>query len=69
MTRFTRIARAAIVALLLTVTGGATAAPVKPPAAGQAAPDFRLADQNGKPVRLSAARGRKVVLVFYRGFW
>jgi peroxiredoxin len=34
-----------------------------------AAPDFRLADQNGKPVRLSAARGTKVVLVFYRGYW
>ena len=34
-----------------------------------AAPDFRLADQNGKAVRLSAARGAKVVVVFYRGYW
>jgi len=34
-----------------------------------AAPDFKLADQNGKAVRLSAARGAKVVLVFYRGYW
>ena len=33
------------------------------------APDFTLADQNGKAVRLSAARGAKVVLVFYRGYW
>ena len=33
------------------------------------APDFRLFDQNDHLVRLSAARGHKVVLVFYRGFW
>jgi len=36
---------------------------------GQLAPDFKLPDQNGKPVTLSAARGHKVVLVFYRGYW
>ena len=36
---------------------------------GQQAPDFRLRDQNGKLVRLSDARGQKVVLVFYRGYW
>ena len=41
----------------------------RPPLAGEVAPDFTLADQNGKPVRLSAARGGKVVLVFYRGYW
>ena len=34
-----------------------------------AAPDFKLPDQNGKAVTLSAARGAKVVLVFYRGYW
>jgi peroxiredoxin len=33
------------------------------------APDFRLFDQNDHLVRLSAARGHKVVLVFYRGYW
>src|SRR5262245_16387285 len=33
------------------------------------APDFKLADQDGKAVTLSAARGAKVVLVFYRGYW
>ena len=38
-------------------------------AAGQTAPDFTLPDQNGKAVKLSAARGHKVVLVFYRGYW
>jgi len=38
-------------------------------AVGRPAPDFTLADQNGKAVKLSAARGHKVVLVFYRGYW
>jgi mycoredoxin-dependent peroxiredoxin len=33
---------------------------------GEQAPDFELADQHGKPVRLSSFRGSKnVVLVFY----
>jgi peroxiredoxin len=40
-----------------------------PPRVGDAAPDFRLLDQSSHVVRLSAARGHKVVLVFYRGFW
>jgi peroxiredoxin len=36
------------------------------PAVGQAAPDFELRDQHGRPVRLSSFRGRKnVLLVFY----
>ena len=38
-------------------------------ATGALAPDFRLLDQNDHVVRLSAARGHKVVLVFYRGYW
>ena len=33
------------------------------------APDFALAASTGETVRLSDFRGRKVVLVFYRGFW
>jgi thioredoxin-dependent peroxiredoxin len=32
---------------------------------GAQAPDFELPDQNGNPVRLSALRGRTVVLYFY----
>ena len=32
---------------------------------GQEAPDFELPDQDGNPVRLSALRGRRVVLYFY----
>jgi cytochrome oxidase Cu insertion factor (SCO1/SenC/PrrC family) len=37
---------------------------------GQPAPDFTLEDVEGKPITLSAFRGKKsVVLVFYRGYW
>ena len=35
----------------------------------QAAPDFTLQDQNGQPFHLASARGSRVVLVFYRGYW
>jgi cytochrome oxidase Cu insertion factor (SCO1/SenC/PrrC family) len=42
-------------------------APVK---TGDAAPDFTLADQDGRSHTLSAERGKRpVVLVFYRGYW
>lgn len=40
----------------------------EPIAVGAAAPDFTLADQNGKSVTLSKI-GRPTVLVFYRGYW
>jgi hypothetical protein len=33
------------------------------------APAFTLPDQDGNEVRLAGLRGRKVVIVFYRGFW
>lgn len=37
---------------------------------GRKAPDFSLQDQDGQPVKLSALRGKSlVVLVFYRGSW
>ncbi len=42
---------------------------VAPPAVGQLAPDFTLVDQNGSRITLSASRGNKLVLVFYRGYW
>jgi len=45
------------------------AAAAAPPRVGGVAPDFRLMDQNSHVVRLAAARGHKVVLVFYRGYW
>lgn len=39
------------------------------PVVGATAPEFSLADQDNNPVSLSDYRSRKVVLVFYRGFW
>ncbi len=39
------------------------------PKVGEAAPDFTLPDQEGKPVKLSELRGQPVLLVFYRGYW
>jgi AhpC/TSA family protein len=41
------------------------------PRAGQQAPDFTLADANGKPVSLSdlLKTNRAAVLIFYRGYW
>lgn len=37
---------------------------------GAAAPDFTLEDQEGNRVTLSSFHGKKkVVLVFYRGYW
>ena len=33
------------------------------------APDFALTSSTGETVRLSDFRGRRVALVFYRGFW
>jgi len=53
-----------VIAALLFI--GASAAPLR---VGDTAPDFRLMNPHDRIVRLSAARGHKVVLVFYRGFW
>lgn len=36
-------------------------------ATNQAAPDFLVRDQQGRPFQLSSLRGDKVLLVFYRG--
>ena len=38
-------------------------------AVGDTAPDFTLLDRHGEPVTLSELRGRRIVLVFYRGHW
>ena len=35
----------------------------------QAAPDFTLKDQEGRPFHLASLRGKRVLLVFYRGYW
>ncbi|MDZ7637582.1 MAG: peroxiredoxin [Bryobacterales bacterium] len=39
----------------------------KPLPAGSEAPDFEAEDESGKPFRLSALRGKPVLLVFYPG--
>lgn len=36
---------------------------------GQPAPDFTLENADGKKISLSEYRGKKVILVFYRGHW
>lgn len=48
-------------------TGSQPAAPTA--TAGQPAPDFLLYDQDGKPFRLSAQHGEKVLIVFYKGYY
>lgn len=70
MTRMLRTICVALAAAML-LMGAATAKRVRvtPPAVGAPAPDFQLVDQDGRRVALSALRGQKVVLVFYRGYW
>lgn len=38
-------------------------------AVGDVAPDFTLESRTGERVTLSELRGRRVLLVFYRGHW
>ena len=38
-------------------------------AVGKPAPNFTLQDQHGRTVRLASLRGRRVLLIFYRGYW
>jgi cytochrome oxidase Cu insertion factor (SCO1/SenC/PrrC family) len=38
-------------------------------APGKSAPDFALKDQEGRPFHLASLRGKRVLLVFYRGYW
>lgn len=50
-----------LAAVILSLSAAAHAAPEL----GKPAPDFNLADQNGKPVKLSDAKGKLVVLEWY----
>lgn len=50
-----------LVAVLMSLTAVAHAAPQL----GQPAPDFTLSDQSGKPVKLSDAKGKLVVLEWF----
>jgi peroxiredoxin len=38
-------------------------------AQGKPAPDFSLKDHDGRSFRLASLRGKRVLLVFYRGYW
>lgn len=38
-------------------------------AEGEPAPDFTLKDQSNKDFHLASLRGRRVLLIFYRGYW
>jgi mycoredoxin-dependent peroxiredoxin len=38
-------------------------------AEGKPAPNFTLQDQHGKTVSLAAMSGKRVLLIFYRGYW
>lgn len=45
---------------------------IPPPAdvkAGQTVPEFTLPNQDGKEVKLSSLKGKRVILIFTRGFW
>jgi peroxiredoxin Q/BCP len=57
---------AACLALLAAVATPASAQPVPPPAAGSAAPDFLLPDQDGNARNLQEFRGQWLVVFFYR---
>lgn len=53
-----------IVALFMTMTAFAST-----PKVGDVAPPFSLPSASGATVSLKDYAGRKVVLVFYRGYW
>ena len=59
--------RTLFLSVMLTVA--AASAVKRPPGIGDVAPEFKLVDQNSRATMLSGARGHKVVLVFYRGYW
>jgi len=69
MTRLASIVLLALASVCSLSSALAASQAVRPPSVGEAAPEFKLANQDGKAVSLSAARGGKVVLVFYRGYW
>ena len=59
-------------ALLFAIVAAAPSHPVPrvtQPKIGQPPPSFTLRDQRGRRVSLAEAAGKKVVLVFYRGYW
>ena len=63
------LALTALLSLTAPAAEAAASPQARPPAIGERAPDFTLRDQNGTRVSLAAQKGKKVVLVFYRGYW
>jgi cytochrome oxidase Cu insertion factor (SCO1/SenC/PrrC family) len=43
--------------------------PHTPSAVGKPAPKFTLQDEHGKAFSLASLRGKRVLLIFYRGYW
>lgn len=54
---------------VLPVAGQVLPKPQVPSAAGKPAPDFTTKDQDGKSFHLASLRGKRVLLLFYRGYW
>lgn len=74
--RGSRLAAAALAALLSTVLPASPSLPASAgaPKVGEKAPDFQLPDTAGKRISLSGLlsadpKGTWVLLVFYRGYW
>jgi cytochrome oxidase Cu insertion factor (SCO1/SenC/PrrC family) len=60
-----------LLSLLFSALAGAQVLP-RPQIAtaeGKLAPDFTLKDQEGKSFHLASVRGKRVLLIFYRGYW
>jgi hypothetical protein len=64
-----RFLLATVLACAASMSGQMLPAPKTPAAEGKQPPDFTLADQNGKSFHLAAMRGKRVLLIFYRGYW
>jgi peroxiredoxin len=62
------------IAAILLLPGIAAAQQILPrpqiaSAEGKLAPDFTLKDQSNKPFHLASMHGKRVLLIFYRGYW
>lgn len=60
-----------LLSLLFSALAGAQVLP-RPQIAsaeGKPAPDFTLKDQQGKSFHLASQHGKRVLLIFYRGYW
>jgi len=58
-----------LILAILAVTLQVLPRPQTTSAESQPAPNFSLKNQHGKTVGLSSMRGKRVLLIFYRGYW